>query len=97
MLEFQEKSDAKFDCCVGAIDGMLVWTEQPHEKEAAKINCGVQRFLNGHKGKFGFNLQAICDSNGTFLEVWIRYPGLSSDYLSLISSSFYSKLLQPGF
>ena len=94
---FAEKSDAKFDCCVGAIDGMLVWTEQPRVKEAQKMNCGVRHFLNGHRGKFGYNLQAICDSNGKFLEVWIGNPASSSDYLSFIRSSFYTKLSKPGF
>ena len=39
--EFQEKSAAKSDCCVGAINGMLIWTEQPHEKETARMICGV--------------------------------------------------------
>jgi hypothetical protein len=30
-MGFKAKSRAGFDCCVGAIDGMLVWTEKPSE------------------------------------------------------------------
>ena len=67
------------------------------------MNIGSSRFLCGRKGKFGFNMQAICDSQKRFLSVWILHPASSSDYLAYVRSAFYGKcrdevapLLKPG-
>jgi hypothetical protein len=96
-LGFQAKSKAQFDCCVGAIDGMLVWTEKPSEKDCHRMKCGSGRFMCGRRGKFGFNMQGICDAQGRFTAVWIINPASSSDYISFIRSTFFNKLNQPGF
>ena len=100
---FQAKSMAGFDTCAGCIDGVLIWTEKPTEKECEVMQCGSTRFLCGRKGKFGFNMQAICDSRRRFLDIWILHPASSSDFLAYIRSSFYAKckdpvspLLKPG-
>jgi hypothetical protein len=54
-------------------------------------------FFCGRKHKFGFNMQAICDAKGRFLEVWITAPASASDYITYIASKFYHKVSQPGF
>ena len=42
-------------------------------------------------------MQAVCDSRGRFLEVWIRNPGSSSDYISFVRSRLFRKLKTAGF
>jgi hypothetical protein len=90
--QFQLKSSANFDCCVGAVDGILIWIHQPTNKDAAKSKCGPQKFYCGRKHKFGLNCQAICDANGKFLDISVMYPGSSSDILAFESTTIYSKL-----
>jgi hypothetical protein len=76
---FKEKSQVGFANCVGAINGLLIKTEKPTEKEAQKMKTGSKAFFCGRKGHFGFNMQAVCDANGKFLSVWIIHPASSSD------------------
>jgi hypothetical protein len=66
---FRLISETDFDICAGCIDGILVWTEKPSRDECDVMKVGEKRFMCGRKGKFGFNLQAVCDSRGPFLEV----------------------------
>lgn len=94
---FQKKSKARFYCCIGCLDGMLVWTDKPTEEECEKMKCGAKRFMCGRKGKFGLNLQAVCDHKGRFIAFFILHPGSSSDLLSFIRSSLYKDLSTPGF
>jgi hypothetical protein len=94
---FQAKSKPEFDCCAGAIDGMLVWTEKPSVTDCHLLQCGSGRFMCGRKGKFGLNLQGVCDAHGHFIDVWITNPASSSDYIAFIRSDLFTKLNQPGF
>jgi hypothetical protein len=98
--EFMAKSAAGFDCCVGAVDGILIWIGRPSEKDAARSGCGPAKFFCGRKHKFGLNCQAICDARGKFLDVSLMFPGSTSDVLSFESSSIYGRLqdglLAPG-
>lgn len=94
---FQATSEAQFDCCVGAIDGMLVWTEKPSEKDCLGMKCGSGNFLCERKRKFGFNMQGICDAQGRFIDVWIINPASSSDYTAFTRSKLDAKLNRPGF
>ena len=93
----QEKSTPWFNCCVGCIDGMLVWTEKPTEQKCAIMNCGPMHFMCGHKGKYGLNLQGVCDHIQHFISIWILHPGSSSDFLSFTRSSLYRSLQVPGY
>jgi hypothetical protein len=95
--DFRKKSKAGFDCCVGCVDGMLVWTEQPRTKDCEACEVGPRKFHCGRKSKFGFNMQAICDSRGVFLEVFIKHPASASDYIAFITDQFYGKLHTAGF
>ena len=95
---FEAKSQAGFDCCVGAIDGILIWTEKPTESECRKFNnLQSGSFFCGRKHKFGFNMQGICDVEGKFLEFWIDSTASSSDFLTFITSSLHTKMETEGF
>ena len=94
---FERRSSVGFDCVAGCIDGLIVWIEQPLQRDCDLLKCGQRRFYCERKSKFGFNMQAICDYNGRFLEVWIGNPASSSDFISFIRSSMYEKLSKPDF
>lgn len=95
--QFLARSAAKFENCVGCIDGLLIHTEKPMERELEITKCGSNTFYCGRKNKFGYNMQGVCDANGKFTAVWILHPAASSDYISLIRSSFYERISSPGF
>jgi DDE superfamily endonuclease len=94
---FKNKSSVEIEICAGAIDGLLVWTEQPTKSDCKDMGKGQREFFCGRKHKFGWNLQAVCDSTGKFLEVWIKFPGSASDYISFLRSDFYQRLKRDGF
>ena len=79
---FMMKSRAGFQNCVGAIDGILVWTDKPSISDLASLRFGSAWFYCGHKSKHGLNMQAVCDVNGRFLDIFIGCPGTTSDYLA---------------
>ena len=64
--KFLLNSKAGFACCVGAIDGMLIWIEKPTIRECTVAKCGPKKFFCGRKSKFGLNLQGVCDADGNF-------------------------------
>ena len=55
------------------------------------------KFFCGRKHKFGYNMQAVCDHRGRFLEVWITHPASASDFLTYLLSDFHHKVKQKGF
>ena len=89
---FRKVSTANFDCCAGAVNGVLIWTHKPSEADAAKSGCASAKFLCGRKHKFGLNCQAVCDVRGKFLDVSIVYPGSTSDCLAFEGMSLFAKL-----
>jgi hypothetical protein len=98
---FNTASSAGFDCCAGAIDGILIWIQKPSEKEAVKCGLGRKKFFCGRKSKFGLNCQAVSDWRGRFLDISIIYGGSSSDCLAFEASTLYNRLeneniLAPG-
>jgi len=95
--DFKRRSQAGFDCCAGAIDGMLVWTEKPTEASCKRADCGVKKFFCGRKKKFGVSLQGVCDAECRFLDISIGHPGSTSDYLAFRTSSLCHKLETEGF
>ena len=94
---FAERSSAQFDCCVGAIDGLLIWTEKPSKKDCKIARCGPLKFMCGRKRKYGLNMMGTVDYKGRFLDVEIRHPGSTSDYLAFALSNLKAKLDLPGF
>lgn len=89
---FGEKSGAGFQCCAGAIDGILIWTHKPMEKDCEEAGCVDGKFHCGRKGKYGLNCQAVCNVRGRFLDLSILYPGSTSDCLAFEGMSLYERL-----
>ena len=96
-VEFQKKSSAGFGCCLGAIDGLLVWTEKPTPQDCKLAQCGETKFYCGRKKKFGLNMMGTVDYAGRFIDVEIRHPGATSDYLCFETSSLKVKLIRESF
>ena len=91
-LGFKNASKVKFDCCAGAIDGILIWMHKPSLKEAQKAGVGQKKFLCGRKNKFGLNCQAVSDVRGKILDISITYGGSSSDCLAFEASDLHKRL-----
>jgi hypothetical protein len=90
--KFREKSGADFQCCAGAIDGILIWTHKPMESCCIEAGCADGKFHCGRKGKYGLNCQAVCDVRGRFLDLSILYPGSTSDCLAFEGMSLFERL-----
>ena len=99
-LAFKAKSKAEFDCCAGAVDGILIWINRPSAADADVTTVGVAKFYCGRKHKFGLNCQAICDARGRFLDISVIAPGATSDVLAFEGAAIYKQLkagiLAPG-
>ena len=89
---FRIRSRAHFKNCGSAIDGILVWTDNPSISDLASLRFGSARFYCKHKSKHGLNMQAVCDMNGRFLDIFIGCPGATSDYLAFSLSPLKHKL-----
>lgn len=89
---FQNRSFAGFDCVVGAIDGILIWTKKPSLNECRQMKCGESQFKCTRKDKFGLNMQAICDHDLKFLWVDLNWPGVASDFMAWCTSSLCQDL-----
>ena len=89
---FMTKSRAGFKNCVGAIDGILVWTDKPCVADLESLHFRYTKFYCGCKSKHGLNMQAVCDANGIFLDIFIGCPGAISDYLAFSLSPLKHKL-----
>ena len=72
--EFSHRSKAGFSNCIGCIDRMLVWTEKPSKKECEEVGVDDGKFYCGQKGKFGLNLQAVCDARCQFTHISLQHP-----------------------
>ena len=82
--------------CVGAIDGLLIKTQQPEAKEVGN----VRSFYSGHKKGFGLNMQGVCDSECRFTGFSCNTAGSTSDYTAFRHAHFYGlwpMLPQPFF
>ena len=102
MLAFKSKSTINIDCCIGAIDGMLVWMNKPTVKDQKAIGFGPTKFFCGRKMKFGLNMMGVCDARRRFIWVEVRFPGAASDFYAFDESHLKKKLetegfLRPGF
>ena len=91
-MEFANRSQAGFDCCVGAVDGILIWIIRPSPSCCNVSKCDATKFFCGRKHKFGLNCQAVADCQGRLLDMSIRYPSSTSDCLAFESSALFSEL-----
>jgi DDE superfamily endonuclease len=94
---FKQVSRGIFNCCSGAIDGILIWLERPSGKHCDYSGCGAKKFFCGRKKKFGLNMQATCDHEKKFLDIYLKHPASTSDYLAFSSSPLFCSLEKEGF
>ena len=97
--DFTFQSKAGFDNFVGCIDGMLLWMEKlwmekPFQKHCKKVGVDSGKFYCGRKGKFGLNMQGVCNAWRCFAYISIQHPASASDYLAFVTSSLYQKLTE---
>ena len=97
---FSRVSAAGFQCCAGAIDGILIWIHRPSNNEYALSGCDPGKFLCGRKHKFGLNCQAVCDARSRILDMAVQFPGSMSDILAFKGMALFDRLeeglLAPG-
>ena len=89
---FKKRSACGIDCCCGCIDGMLVWLERPSKTSCKVMKCGPEKFNCSRKGKYGLNLQAVCDHERRFLEFSMTNPGAASDFISFYVSGLNARI-----
>ena len=75
--KFFGQSQAGLNNCVGCIDGMLLWMEKPSKLQFVEAGVDSGKFYCGRKGKYGVNLQAVCDAWYHFIDVSLQHPALS--------------------
>jgi hypothetical protein len=68
-----KSSHGIIDKCIGALDGMLVYTEQPKNVDNPRA------YFSGHYEHMGVNVQAVCDSNLRFIYIATAAPGGTPD------------------
>ena len=61
--------------------------EKPSKQQCAEAGVDSGKFYCGRKGKYGLNLQAVCDACHHFIDVSLQHPAATSDYLSFVTSS----------
>lgn len=94
---FKAKSQIGIDCCVGTIDGMLVWLNKPNTNDQQVIGFGPTKFFCGRKMKYGLNMMGVCDSKGRFIWVEVNQPGAASDFIAYDVSSLKKLLDRDNF
>ena len=72
-LEFKAKSSIQIDCCVGAIDGLLIWISKPTKKDQDVIVFGPTKFFCGRKMKYGLNMMGVCDARRRLISKTWRF------------------------
>ena len=90
--EFSSRSKAGFTNCIGCIDGLLIWLEKPLKEQCNEVGVDSGKFLCRQKGKFGLNLQGICDARQQLTYISIQHPASASDYLAFVTSALYGHL-----
>ncbi|XP_063059675.1 putative nuclease HARBI1 [Engraulis encrasicolus] len=79
-----------FHNVVGAIDGCHIRVKPPAQHRLDYLN---------YKGFYSINMQAICDAEGRFLDIFVGYPGSVHDTRVMKNSPFYltARYPPPGF
>jgi hypothetical protein len=77
---WDEMGDSDLRGIVGAIDGVHVPIKKPQESKGEYVN---------RKGWHSYNVQAVCDERGLFIDVMIGSPGCMNDIGNLYLSELY--------
>ncbi|KAL3786764.1 hypothetical protein ACHAW5_002965 [Stephanodiscus triporus] len=77
--DFESVSGVGFDNCAGAIDGVLIWIQEPSLREAKRV-------------KFGLNCKAVGDVNGRILYISIAYGTSAAKCVAFEASDLYARL-----
>lgn len=79
-----------FTNVVGAIDGSHIRIKPPARHRIDYLN---------YKGFYSINMQAVCDSTGRFLDIFVGYPGSVHDTRVMKNSSLYKvrRYPPPGY
>ena len=57
--DFKHKSNIDIDCCIGAMDRILIWIIIPSKLYDKVIKFGPAKFFYGQKKMFGLNMQTV--------------------------------------
>ena len=79
---------------VTALGTLIAWSFGPMNGVSDDVGPSI---FPGRKGKFGFNLIAVCDHARRFNEIDRWYPGSTSDYIAFCTSDYLKKLKPEGF
>ena len=91
---FKAVSSVNFDCCAGAIDGILIWTLRPTLADAQAVGVDQQKFMCGRKHKFGLNCQAVSDCCCRNMDIWMKCGCVSANCLAFKSSELHKIVLR---
>ena len=67
---------------------------KPSKKQCMEVGVDDGKFYCGRKGKFGLNLQCVCDARHQFTYILLQHTASASDYLVVITSSLYGQLTE---
>ncbi|KAL7474698.1 hypothetical protein ACHAW6_000658 [Cyclotella cf. meneghiniana] len=80
---FKAKSEIGIDCCVGAIDGILIWIHKPSALDIKSIGFSAKKFYCRRKKKFGiiFKQFAMHKEDSWMLKLSFLDPPLITSHL----------------
>ena len=67
--KFHKKSEISLRNCVGAVNGILIWTNKPNKNDLRRQMLGPKKFFCRQKYKYGLNMQVR-----VMLSVSLRLP-----------------------
>jgi DDE superfamily endonuclease len=79
------------------VEGLLIWIQKPNQTTVQETKVGQTNYFCGRKNKYGLNLQGTCNHKRRFIDIDIRHPAATSDYLAFETSALNKKLEQDGF
>ena len=73
---------------------MSLWIDKPKKKECKDKGVDSGKFYCGRKGKYGLNVQAVCDAMRRFTYISIEHPASASDFLAFATSGLCKELTE---
>ena len=83
-------TEAKLDLVIALVVLMGCWCGQKNHLKTSvcKLVLRMENFTVD-KGKFGLNLQAVCNAKCQFTYISLQHPTSASDYLAFVTSSLH--------